>query len=173
MDAEGPEALPRISDFDISKDTTLFRATLTIVNPGTVGYMAPELEEQKPCSPASDVYALGVTMWESFLPKDKHPFVLDKDGASVPKVEGLLPGLRRALESMLRRKAPERPSADVLLGFELFAQKEAAGAAPSRLEAFRASVKLLRSTDWSDQLVPCVIQRAALVQQVFGPSATG
>ncbi len=167
MDAEGPDASPRISDFDVSKDTTHFNATPTLINPGTRGYMAPELELQQPCSPASDVFALGVTMWQSFLPK--HAFVLEKEAhtACVPAVEGLLPGLRRALESMLQRDPRKRPSADELLGFELFAHKaETTAATPSRLEAFRASIKLLRSADLAEpDLVPCVIQERALVQQ--------
>jgi serine/threonine protein kinase len=150
-------AVPHISDFDVSKDATFIHATKTQINPGTNGFLAPELDT-RPCSAASDVFALGVTMWKCFLPN--LPFVV---GDKVPTIEGLLPGLRHVLESMLQRDPLKRPSAD---DFDLFTDKREATAIPSRLEAFRASVALLQAADLTDHFAPCSINASTLIPQV-------
>ena len=54
----------KIADFGISKNTEFGKQTSTGILKGTLNYMAPELFEQGAASPSTDMYALGLTLWE-------------------------------------------------------------------------------------------------------------
>ena len=62
LDAEGNAYL---ADFGIAQIAGATRLTTQQVQLGTTEYMAPELAVGKPASPASDVYALAVTLYEA------------------------------------------------------------------------------------------------------------
>ena len=69
IDTQAGHPHPRLGDFDLSHDTSgrslsLSRTASTAGGPtGTVGYLAPELLAGQPATFASDIYALGRTMY--------------------------------------------------------------------------------------------------------------
>jgi serine/threonine-protein kinase len=82
----------------------------------SVHYMAPEVAEGKPATPASDIYSLGIILFE--LLTGKLPFDGDtpiaiamKHGRDpVPPLRGINPGIPKALEAVIMKalqKAPE------------------------------------------------------------------
>ena len=61
----GSDGRPRLADFGIARllDTTRVTAVATTV--GTAAYMAPEQVEGRDVTPAADIYALGLVLWEA------------------------------------------------------------------------------------------------------------
>ena len=124
----------RICDFGMSEAKNRSR-TMTAANVGrsgaalTVAWSAPELFEDAPKSNATDVYALGVTLWEIY--ERRVPFGNMPEAAVVSQVmQGKRPGffspvegvdedhvdtpatLRRIIEACWSAKLKERPPAD-------------------------------------------------------------
>lgn len=62
----------KITDFGVSRATDQTTLTATGMVMGTAQYLAPELALGKPATPASDVYALGIIMYEAVV--GKRPF---------------------------------------------------------------------------------------------------
>lgn len=63
IDRSTTPATPKVTDFGISSliDTDRVRSTILV---GTPQYIAPEISEGRPASPASDLYALGIVLYE-------------------------------------------------------------------------------------------------------------
>jgi hypothetical protein len=70
--ADGPGVSVRLLDFGLARMQD--EATLTAVGdgPGTLAYIAPERLAGRPAGPASDVWAVGVLLWEALA--GRHPF---------------------------------------------------------------------------------------------------
>lgn len=107
--------------------------TMTGMTIGTPGYMAPELIDGAPATPAADVYALGLVAWEMLAgqPPWQGSTLFDllgfrKHGELAPIEEmrpDVTPELARAVAGALRREPADRwPTVDALL--------ETLGAAP-------------------------------------------
>ncbi len=64
--ARGQDGQPvvKISDFGLANLPTNFAPNITQNARGTTLYWAPELFQRKPCTPATDVFALGTTLTE-------------------------------------------------------------------------------------------------------------
>jgi serine/threonine protein phosphatase PrpC len=81
--------------------------------PGTPGYMAPEMFEGEPGNEATDIYALGVTMFRAFT--GEFPYG-NPDANSPPrrdrpkKISALRPDLPAWLEAVLRRSIAVDPA---------------------------------------------------------------
>jgi hypothetical protein len=105
----------KLTDFGIAKWSGSLVKTGTGVVLGTLGYLAPELAQGGPPSPASDVYALGVTLFELLAgaPPFASPNVLDliemHRAAPVPPVSARRPGVPRAVDGLLARMLEKRP----------------------------------------------------------------
>ncbi len=120
-----PDDTPRLMDFGIAVETALYRGEKEDTVPGTPQFLAPELLRGEVPSIRSDIYAMGVLLYEMFT--GQVPFD-DPDTARLvrrvisepaPKAETLRPDLPKELLSILDRsiaKDPETrfPDADSL-----------------------------------------------------------
>jgi serine/threonine protein kinase len=97
-----------LMDFGLAR-SALSAASLTASGAvvGTVGYMAPEQLEGRPATPASDVYALGVVLFQMLT--GRRPFSGDESPAvALDAVGGLPSRWRPALLRCLERGVTDR-----------------------------------------------------------------
>jgi serine/threonine-protein kinase len=114
------EGTPMLTDFGLAKG----RAYTVLTRPGqvmgTLDYLAPELIKGRPAEPASDVYALGCTVFETvtgrtpFADKTLFQVGLAHLEEAPPDPATLRPGLSpefsRAVLAALAKEPAERPS---------------------------------------------------------------
>ncbi|MBI4172491.1 MAG: serine/threonine protein kinase [Actinobacteria bacterium] len=118
--ADGPQLNVRICDFGLAQFEDA--DTLTAVGdvPGTLAYIAPERLHGEEATPASDVWGVGVLLWEGLA--GAHPFwgsplheLPAAIGAGAPPLTELRPDLPKrllaAVERALDPLAAKRPSA--------------------------------------------------------------
>ena len=107
LSSRNGETCAILMDFGLARElTTRTSATLTActelgVVAGTPDYMAPEQFEGKELSPATDIYSLGIVLYE--LVTGKHPFA-----ASSPVGAAVSRGRRPRLASSLQKGLPGR-----------------------------------------------------------------
>jgi serine/threonine protein kinase len=133
-----PTGTVKLGDFGIAKALEQPRVTEIGTILGTASYLAPELLIGGNATPASDVFALGVLLYESVsgeLPR-RGATMTDLSAADTRPLAAAAPGLPASLvqliEGCLARDAPARPPAS-----ELAKQLRRAGSviAPTRLQA--------------------------------------
>ena len=76
------------------------------INPGSLAYLSPERARGLPAEPASDLFALGVVLFEAATAR--HPFAEDDDEGGISAATGFSSG-------RLLRRGVEDPGADRLL----------------------------------------------------------
>lgn len=118
-------AIPRLTDFGIARlsDSDAVRRHTSVV--GTPEYMAPEVADGRPASPASDIYSAGIVLYELLC--GVTPFVGGSPVAvlrrHVEQVPGRPPGVPEALwshiVSMLAKDPANRPSSAAQLAASL------------------------------------------------------
>ena len=91
---DGPEISIRLLDFGLARFAQA--ETLTAVGdvPGTLAYISPERLRGEAASPASDVWSVGVMLWEALA--GRHPFWAPSLLATSKKIEAGAPPLARA-----------------------------------------------------------------------------
>jgi serine/threonine protein kinase len=128
-----PDARVKVTDFGIAKAATDTPITQTGTIIGTAHYLPPEQAEGKPATPKSDIYALGVVLYECL--SGTRPFVADNPVAiaiahvrAEPKpLPPTVPPWLAALTLRMMAKRPEdRPASAGQLAREL----RAGGAGP-------------------------------------------
>lgn len=92
--ADEPDISIRLLDFGLARFAEA--DTLTDVGdvPGTLAYIAPERLRGEPATPASDVWAVGVLLWEALA--GRHPFWAASLPATAEKIEQGAPSLAKA-----------------------------------------------------------------------------
>jgi serine/threonine-protein kinase len=112
------DGVPKLIDFGLAKARDRIASTAIGVVKGKLAYLAPEQAHGKPADRRSDVFALGVTIWEVTL--DRRLFLDGSDvetirrvrEADVPDPRALQPGypdgLADALEKALERDPAKR-----------------------------------------------------------------
>jgi serine/threonine-protein kinase len=109
------EGVPKLIDFGLAKARDRVASTAFGVLKGKLAYLAPEQVHGKPADRRSDVFALGVTLWELSL--DRRLFRQDSDvetvrrvrDADVPDPTTLVEGYPPALAATLRRALERDP----------------------------------------------------------------
>jgi serine/threonine protein kinase len=128
---------PRISDFGVSRFSS---ATITNTRgmTGTVGYIAPEVAEGGPATPASDVYSLGVILYELCSGRGpfqaENPIALVRAHAQDPvtRPPGMSDPMWELTEVLLSKDPSRRPaSGEVAVRARLLAAELPAEATPS------------------------------------------
>ena len=126
-----PDGYVKVLDFGLARPTGSDRAYEQFA--GTLGYMSPEEVLQRPIAAASDIFSLGIVLYE--LTSGTNPFRGASAGATTRLIQGTeappltahTRGVPHALESLLRdmlRKSPDdRPAAaEVASRLEAIAQ---------------------------------------------------
>jgi Protein kinase domain len=121
--ADGEDVSVRLLDFGLARLPQAETLTAAGDVPGTLAYISPERLRGQPATPAADVWAVGVLLWESLA--GRHPFwessLLETARAieaGAPPLATVRPDLPRELlrtvDRALDLDAARRPSAEAL-----------------------------------------------------------
>ena len=120
-----PDGYIKILDFGLARQTGADRTGDELAL-GTLGYMSPEEVEQRPITAASDIFSLGVVLYE--LASGTNPFRGESPDATTRMILGLAPPplpervgaipkeLDRLVRAMLDKSAALRPTASEVAG---------------------------------------------------------
>jgi len=115
-----PDGYVKVLDFGLARQAGSGRAYDDLVA-GTLGYMSPEEVLQRPITAASDIFSLGIVLYE--LTSGTNPFRGTSAGATTRLIQGMeaplltahargVPNaLDRLLQGMLRKSPDDRPAA--------------------------------------------------------------
>lgn len=109
------EGQPVLTDFGIAKMLTLSGLTASGAMVGTPAYMAPEVGMGKPGTSASDIYSLGIVLYQ--MVTEKLPFesespmgmVMQHINDTPPPPSQFMPALSPDLESVILRALQKQP----------------------------------------------------------------
>jgi len=131
-----PDERVVVLDFGLTTDVSAFEKKMTFG--GTPTYMAPEQIAEQPATPASDMYAIGVMLYEALtgtLPFSGNFYTMlmqkrTTDPRAPIELVGNVPDdLSRLCEELLRRDPLKRPAARALVSRVTTRQSRAAGQA--------------------------------------------
>ena len=110
------EDRPVVIDFGIAQSGDATRLTQTGLVMGTPGYLAPEVIEGRPSSPASDVHSWGATMayaatGRTPYPGDSYEQIFFRIVSGQPDLDGVPAALLPLVSAALARDPARRPSA--------------------------------------------------------------
>lgn len=112
-----PDGRVKITDFGIARIADQVPLTATGQVMGTVQYLSPEQASGHPASPATDIYSLGIVLYESLA--GKRPFTGESQVAIAmaqindtppPLPEGIPVPVQRLVMAMIAKKPEERPA---------------------------------------------------------------
>ena len=113
----GRDGRVKVADFGIARALTESQLTLPGVTMGSVHYFSPEQARGEPATVASDIYALGIVLFESLT--GQRPF--SGDGAAAvalarltttpPRPSALRPGVPAPLDTIVQRAMALEPAA--------------------------------------------------------------
>jgi eukaryotic-like serine/threonine-protein kinase len=152
----------KIADFGIARgdDATAITEAGTII--GTAAYLAPEQAESGPVTPRTDLYALGVVLYE--LLTGRRPWEVESIGDLARRRSEPLPtlppevpaGLREAVERSLAPNPEDRPASAAELGQLLLGRDDTATVVMRRPRA-RPSRPRRRAPVWTIGLLAVLV----------------
>ncbi len=107
----------KLADFGLARAMDRARMTSPDVVKGKLSYLAPELVQGKPAGPQSDLYAVGISLWETLTGERLYAGDTDAERirkvreAEVPPVEALRSDLPDALVAIVHRALARDPDA--------------------------------------------------------------
>ena len=127
----------KVADFGIAKAVAEADLTQPGLMVGTAKYVAPEQVEGKPVDARTDIYSLGIVLYEMLC--GRPPYVADSEAATALarlqreplRPRQVRPGVPRSLEEIVGRAMARRPEHRYDSAADLRAALLAAGAAPS------------------------------------------
>ncbi len=78
------QGVVKLADFGLARAMDRARMTNPDVLKGKLSYLAPELVQAKPASPQSDLYAVGISLWETL--SGERLYAADTDAERIRKV---------------------------------------------------------------------------------------
>lgn len=112
----GVNGIVKLSDFGLARAMDRARLTDPDVIKGKMAYLAPELTQGVDASPQSDLYALGVTMWQAltgkrlFSGRNNAEIFTAARQADIPPLAELRPDLPPALSATVQRALAREPA---------------------------------------------------------------
>jgi hypothetical protein len=91
---DGERIHARLSDFGLAQFEEAETLTAQGDVPGTLAYISPERLHGKPATPAADIWAVGVLLWEALAAR--HPFLTGSPVEMAKKIEAGAPSLHQA-----------------------------------------------------------------------------
>ena len=164
----------KVADFGIAKAMEEADLTQPGLMVGTAKYVAPEQVEGKPVDARTDIYSLGVVLYEMLC--GRPPFVADGEAATALarlqrdplRPRQVRPGVPKALEEIVCRAMERAPEQRYSSAADLRAALLAAGAAPTP-EADLTATHLVTSPSAPTQR-PADLTAPALSPSVAAPS---
>jgi serine/threonine-protein kinase len=142
----------KLIDFGVAKATGRLQQTGTGILKGKFPYMSPEQASGLELDPRSDIFALGVVLWETLT--GRRLFKGDNDmmtqrmvkDCQVPAPSALVPGLSAELDGVVLKALAKEPgdryadAGEFRSALEAFAVKHAIAASNTQLVAFMQSL---------------------------------
>ncbi|MFO0763127.1 MAG: protein kinase [Byssovorax sp.] len=152
----GVDGAARIADFGIAKHAEGGVSTTTGSLKGKIGYMAPEYVEHGVLDARSDVFALGIVVWESLANRKLFRGQNEVDtlrrivSAEAPPLSAVAPWVGARLDDVLAAALARLPS--------------------ERFDSARAFGNALESAARKDDLIAPAGEVARFVEELVGPS---
>ncbi|WP_054533459.1 serine/threonine-protein kinase [Herpetosiphon geysericola] len=105
-----------LADFGIASTAQYIRLTKTGNVTGTIAYMAPEIMQEVPASPRSDLYSLALVLYETLT--NSRPFGTDTASPQlvqkilqerIPPLQEVVPNISPAVAQVIERALAKRP----------------------------------------------------------------
>ncbi len=100
------QGVVKLADFGLARAMDRARMTNPDVVKGKLSYLAPELVQGKPAGPQSDIYAVGISLWETL--SNERLYAADTDAERIRKV-------REAAVPPIESKRPDLPDGMVAI----------------------------------------------------------
>ncbi len=180
----GTDGIARVADFGIAKSAKDSRFTAPSMRRGKAGYMAPEYIRRSVSHASSDVFALGVVLWEAlagralFTGASDLEVVRNAEAAVIPSLVDMDDAIAPALERVVRKCLARFPENRYATAMELqSALERASWVVASRTEVARfvtsARYRKQRSVRGIPRLSTSeLVEEPASGEQVIGERTT-
>jgi tetratricopeptide (TPR) repeat protein/tRNA A-37 threonylcarbamoyl transferase component Bud32 len=165
-----PDGRVVLTDFGIAQMVDAVKLTATGVTVGTPAYMSPEQGQSQPIDARTDIYALGIMLYECLTGQipfggDTAAAVLLKHvTAPIPSIREVRPELPEAFESILAKALAKNPTerySDTQAFWEALTRPEVRARATTRLNVPSFALPRLPARRWL--LVGGIVAALALV----------